>query len=355
MFSNSNGDMYFNRMDLAQSTPLDSFRLKEVWRKVMAKHEMLRTGFVQLQDQKYPFAMITYREGTIDIPWFDAAKPPSDPGMLEKAGVLKNLHQPPWYLVSEGSDSTSILQLSALHAIYDAQSLHLILADVAAAYKGESLGDDVSINPTLGPILTESFLKSDEAESFWKELSKDIQPNKFPDLHPYRSEKKELLVNSISCARPLKTLEDGCQKIGMTLQAAGQAAWARLLSAYTGEPNVVFGVVSSGRNLSTAAQGAVFPCLVTMPSPCRVDGTNRELLDSIMKRSASLVKHQFAPLSKIQRWLKADEGLFDTLFVYQKFSSQREDAGAWKIVDEDTRIDVRCLPPCLSQRLDLLC
>lgn len=342
MFSNSNGNMYFNRMVLSHPTPLDTVLLKQAWLKVMTKHEMLRTGFIQLQDQKHPFAMITYRAGVSDLPWFESASSTLDATPPRKAeNILKSLHLPPWYLISEGSVSTTTLQFSALHAIYDAQSLHLILADVASAYRGASLGSAISINRTLGPILTESFIKRDGAEGFWKELSKDVQPTKFPDLHPFRTEKEELLVNSKSCSKPRRALEHGCQMIGMTLQAAGQAAWARLLSAYTGERNVVFGVVSSGRNLSTAAQEAAFPCLVTVPSPCRVAGTNRELLDSILKQNASLVKHQFAPLSKVQRWLSADEGLFDTLFVYQKFSSQKEDAEAWKIVDEDTRIDVR--------------
>lgn len=342
MFSHSNGDMYFNKMTLMPTEPLDIQKLKDAWRKVMARHEMLRTGFVQLQDPKHPFAMITYRENAAELPWYEVLSSNSRAAVPQNAEVvLKNLHLPPWYLVAGSLESTTAVQLSALHAIYDAQSLHLILADVAAAYKGERFRDTVSINSTLGPILVESFLKGDEAESFWKELSKDVQPSKFPDLHPFRTEKKELLVNSILCSKPRKVLDEGCQRIGTTLQAAGQAAWARLLSAYTGEPGVVFGVVSSGRNLSTAAQEAVFPCLVTMPSPCKVTGTNCELLDSILKRSASLVKHQFAPLSKVQRWLKSDEGLFDTLFVYQKFSSQKEGAEIWNIVDEDARIDVR--------------
>lgn len=347
MFSNSNGDIYFNRMALMPSEPLDTPLLKEAWRKAMAKHEMLRTGFVQLQDQRHPFAMITYRKEATDLPWFEVLDPVQ--GTMPPQGVesvLKNLHLPPWYLVAQRSDSTTILQLSALHAIYDAQSLHLILADVVAACRGESLGDGAPINTTLEPILTESFLKNDEAERFWKGESMDIQPSKFPDLHPFRTEQKELLVNSILCSKSRKVLEDGCQKIGMTLQAAGQAAWARLLSAYTGESSVVFGVVSSGRNLSTAAQDAVFPCLVTMPSPCRVASTNRELLGSILQRNASMIKYQFTPLSKIQHWLRADEGLFDTLFVYQKFSSQKEAAETWRIVAEDTRIDVRTSSPC---------
>ena len=354
MFCNSNGDMYFNRMTLMPSERLNILRLKKAWFKVMTKHEILRTGFVQLQDPTHPFAMITYRDGVAKLPWYEATGPISNAALPHKAeGVLKNLHLPPWYLIAESSDSTTVLQLSALHAIYDAQSLNLILGDVVAAYRGEKFGGPVSINPTLEPILVESFVKSGKTESFWKELSKDVQPSKFPDLQPFRTEKKDLLVNSILSSKPRKALEDGCQRIGTTLQAAGQAAWARLLSAYTGEPSVVFGVVSSGRNLSTDAQEAVFPCLVTVPSPCTIIGTNRELLANVLKRSASLVKHQFAPLPKIQRWLKSDEGLFDTLFVYQKFSSQKEDAKVWNIVDDDVRIDVRITYPFLF--LSLAC
>lgn len=322
--------------------PLNIQQLKKAWLEVMTRHEMLRTGFIQLQDPKHPFAMITYRESAAELPWYDVTSSNPNTAVPRKPEeALKNLHLPPWYLIAEPSDSTTVVRLSALHAIYDAQSLHLILADVASAYRGESFSDTVSINPTLGPILVESFLKSGEAENFWKELSKDFQPSKFPDLHPFRTEKRELLVSSTLCSKPRKVLDDGCQRVGTTLQAAGQAAWARLLSAYTGEHNVAFGVVSSGRNLSTAAQEAAFPCLVTVPSPCKISGTNREFLDSVLRRSASLVKHQFAPLSKVQRWLKSDEGLFDTLFVYQKFSSQKEDAEFWDIVDEDARIDVR--------------
>lgn len=344
MFSNSNGEIYFNQMTLKAPTSLDKALLKDAWIKVMRKHEMLRTGFVQLKDQECPFAMITYHEGVASLPWDEVVDPTSSSIPSQTPKVLESLHQPPWFLAVESSDTTTTMRFSALHAIYDAQSLHLIFADVAAAYRGEALGDAASINSTLGPILTETTSKSDESQEFWTNIGKEVQPVKFPDLHPFRVKEKELLTSSLSCSMPRQNLEDGCQNLGTTLQAAGQAAWARLLSAYTGEPNVIFGVVLSGRNLSAAAQEAAFPCLVTMPSPCRVGGTNREVLSSILKRNASLMKYQFTPLSKIQRWLKSDEGIFDTLFVYQKFASQKQDAEEWDVVGEDARIDVReCL------------
>ncbi|KAJ6180280.1 hypothetical protein N7519_010741 [Penicillium mononematosum] len=338
MFTNSHGEVYFNRMGLRFSVPLDKRILKEAWSKVMAQHEMLRTGFVQLRDQQNPFAMITYHENS-KLPWCETTTPMADtPGVQEKH-ALENLHQPPWSIEVEAGDNTSIMQFSALHAIYDAQSLATIFADVRAAYEGKALSMPVPVTKTLGPILLESKIQSESAQYFWKELAPEVQPSKFPDLHPIRTNERTLLTTSICCAQSRKALEDACREIGVTLQAAGQTAWARLLSAYTGESNVTFGTVLSGRNLSAAAQHAVFPCLVTVPTPLRIEGSNRQLLDRTLKRNASLVKNQFAPLSHIQRWLGSNEPLFDTLFVYQKFTLDAVGTDGWDIIGEETNID----------------
>ncbi|KAJ5977485.1 hypothetical protein N7501_000827 [Penicillium viridicatum] len=338
MFTHSHGEVYFNRMALRFPTPLDKTILKEAWCTVMARHEMLRTGFVQLRDRQNPFAMVTYHENS-ELPWCDTLTSIADTSGVQEKHALENLHQPPWRIEVEAGDNTSIMHFSALHAIYDAQSLATIFADVRAAYEGKDLATPAPVTETLGPILLESKRQSESAKSFWKKLAPEVQPSKFPDLHPIRTNERILLTISVYCAQSHKALEDACRNIGVTLQAAGQAAWARLLSAYTGESNVTFGTVLSGRNLSAAAQHAVFPCLVTVPTPLRIEGSNRQLLDRTLKRNALLVKNQFASLSHIQRWLGSDEPLFDTLFVYQKFTSDVVGTDGWNIIDEETNID----------------
>ncbi|KAJ5815263.1 AMP-dependent synthetase/ligase [Penicillium riverlandense] len=335
MFNNSDGAMYFNKMALKSSRPLDRTLLKKAWSQAMARHEMLRTGFVQLRDQQYPFAMITYHQ-SIGIPWHETLH--CDAQLTENE-ILKNLHRPPWSIAVECSDIITTMHFSALHAIYDAQSLASVFADVATMYEGKDLSVPLSITETLGPILVESRKQSETTQEFWQSLAPEVQACKFPDLHPTRVEKRNILENSIECSLPQNALNDVCRKLGVTLQAAGQATWARLLAAYTGESNTVFGTVLSGRNLSAASWEAVFPCLVTVPMPLRVEGTNRELLDRTLKRNVSLVKNQFTPLSHIQRWMGSDEPLFDTLFVYQKFASVTERPEAWEVVDEVTKID----------------
>lgn len=340
LFTRSRGDMYFNRMAVKFSMPLNKRLFKQAWYTVMTQHEMLRTGFVQLRNQQCPFAMITYH-GDIELPWYEMSDSNTNVSGVQKEDVLENLHRPPWSISVTASETVITMYFSALHALYDGQSLASIFADVTAAYKGENLTMPAPLTETLGPILVESGRNTQSAQSFWESLAPEMHSCKFPDLHPVRTEKRQLLGTSIRCSQPRRTLENACRELGVTLQAAGQATWARVLAAYTGEPNTVFGTVLSGRNLSASAQDAVFPCLVTVPSPLRIEGTNREIMDRALKRNAALVKNQFTSLSQIQHWLGSDEPVFDTLFVYQKFSTTTEDLEGWEIVDEETNIDVK--------------
>lgn len=341
LFTHSHGKIYFNRMSLNSSKSLNNATLKEAWTKVVAQHEMLRTGFVQLPDPHYPFAMVTYKEG-IEIPWNEITKSTTDKLDDQEKRILDNLYRPPWQITIDAAEEVATVYFSALHALYDAQSLETIFSDVMTAYEGKALAETPPIESTLGPILIESS-RTQSAQEFWKEIATEVHPFKFPDLHPIRIEEKKILSSSICSSQSIEALEARCRDVGVTLQAAGQAAWARLLAAYTGERNITFGTVLSGRNLSEAAQNAVFPCLVTVPSPQRVEGSNQELLNRILKRNASLTKNQFTPLAQVQRWLGSDEPLFDTLFVYQKFSPQSSHSKCWNVIDEETRIDV-CLP-----------
>lgn len=100
--------------------------------------------------------------------------------------------------------------------------------------------------------------------------------------------------------------------------------------------------VFSGRINLEVTELIPFPSIVTLPICTRVDGSNRELLDKVMRTQSSLLKHQFTPLSKIQRWIgHRDEALFDTLFVYQDTARQvTNDSEPWKVEEETATADV---------------
>ncbi|EFW15725.1 non-ribosomal peptide synthetase [Coccidioides posadasii str. Silveira] len=367
LFVNSGGNLYFNHMCLQSTRPLDIDALKSAWEAAVDRNEMLRTGFCQVKDEVSPFAMITYKPGTLDLPWHDYV---SENGQLlhheEPTGIdiLNRLHYPAWFLTVQSLPTYTTIRFSALHALYDAHSLNLILSEVARQYNGGILFDPIPISPVLGSILTKGAEKDEITEKIWEELCKGWPVTKFPDLNPIRTDRREMCTVSKTSSESLSTIYTGCTKAEVTLQAAGQAAWARLLASYVGEIDIGYGVVLSGRDMSAAAQDVVFPCLTTVPSRYRVEGSNRELVQAVMKLNAHLIKGQHVPLSKLQRMTGSDTALFDTLFVHQKFVSSTNDEQFWTVTKEiattDYPVSIELIPKgdqlefCVTFRNDIL-
>lgn len=341
-FTNSRGDLYCNRLVLELKAFIDIDRLKLSWSNVMARHEMLRTGFVYLENRDFPFAMVTYSPGQILLPWIERQTRPSQKELeQQRNSMYANLHLPPWLIVIRNLSSVVELELTAMHSLYDAQSMELILSDVAAEYQGHHpIRRAVPIPLVLGPIISAASSANKDMEKFWSDVGSGFQNTSFPNLSPSTVRHPEVIVRSQRVSKSIDMINEKCKAIGVTLQAAGQAAWARLLSAYTGETNISFGLVLSGRDVTHDAQDAVFPCLVTLPFHCLVEGNNQDLISSIVKTNASLMKYQFTPLSKIQRLFKVDGALVDSLFAYQKLSHTSKETQFWEVVEDDARIDV---------------
>lgn len=313
----------------------------------MERNEILRTGFCHVKDDQFPFAMVTYRDGAVELPWKTGA---SDEEFLQPSQDVRyhgqgpeSIHQPPWSVTVRTCETHTIMRISALHALYDAHSLNLILSEVSRLCTGLSLPEPVPISQTLGFVLDRSKFTDEEGQIFWSEMGNKIQNTKFPDMNPLHADRKSIGVLSKTSSQTLGELQSGCRELGITLQAAGEAAWSRILSSYTGEHDVTYGLVLSGRNMSEEAQRVVFPCLTTVPTHHTVEGSNRELSHRIMKSNAGLMKHQFAPLAKIQRLIRNDSSMFDTLFVFQKLSTGDESPKLWDVHNEEAKTEV-CIP-----------
>lgn len=343
-FSNSRGDLYCNRLVLELKQSINLQRLKAAWSNVMARREMLRTGFVYLNNRDFPFAMVTYSPGNLSLPWTERdTRPSEDEFEQQRRSMYRNLHLPPWLIVVRNLPSVVELELTLMHSLYDAHSMELIMSDVVAEYQGHSLLRTLPISPVLGSILSAASSTNKDIETFWSDVGSRFQNTSFPNLSPNNVREPATIVRSQCTSKPLDTLNERCKALGVTLQAAGQAAWARLLSIYTGEANVSFGLVLSGRDITHDAQDAVFPCLVTLPFSCSVEGKNQDFISSIMKTNVSLMKYQFTPLSKIQKLLKTHEHLVDSLFAYQKLSHTKKKVQFWEVIEDDARIDVSIL------------
>ncbi len=240
-FLNSEGKTYFNHIVMCLGQDVDWEILKRAWENVKDKYDMLRTGFVDVQGEANGFVMVTYKSGKGELPWKKKSDEKGWNRLKGAKSALKQLHLPVWELTVDDSNMERSIQFSAHHALYDAQSIQLILADVARFYIGLDLAPAPSLDPLLEALLESSQDESEARQKFWQECGKDIVVNRFPNMTPLRTMASASIVVEKLLSRSMKELDDGCARLGCTMQAAGQVAWARLLSAYTGEKPVTFG------------------------------------------------------------------------------------------------------------------
>ncbi|KAH7355099.1 hypothetical protein BKA65DRAFT_234050 [Rhexocercosporidium sp. MPI-PUGE-AT-0058] len=327
---------YVNSIWLQIPASESTSELKTAWKSVCENNEMLRTAFASLEDPKHPFAMVVQRKEDFELPWRESAEecPPQD---SKPEDFLKN----PWSLNVLKENGASILRFTAHHALYDAQSVQMLLTDVAKAYATQSSVPRPSVTTLLGAILQDSQKNQDGKKSFWERDGNKIIVNRFPDLTPLRVSDKTSEVKEITSHSTSSKIEEMCRSNGVTVQAATQATWARLLAFYIGETSTTFGMTLSGRSIHENADQIAFPSIVTLPVRCEIIGTNAELLSRTMDSNASLHKHQFTPLTSIQKWAGYPEGkIFDTLFAFQKLEkSEGKLTTPWKIMKEEASVD----------------
>jgi hypothetical protein len=100
--------------------------------------------------------------------------------------------------------------------------------------------------------------------------------------------------------------------------------WALLLSHYSGEQDIVFGVTVSGRPASLPGAESMMGLFInTLPLRVRAAAQAPLVrwLKELQDRQAELDQYQYTPLYEIQRWLgfSAERPLFDNILVFENY------------------------------------
>ncbi|POR38693.1 Siderophore peptide synthetase [Tolypocladium paradoxum] len=342
-FVQSQGHNYLNMLTYKIDASIEMGDLTEAWRALQRRHPMLRTGFASVSHKDSTFAMVRQPATSVDAPveCIDAGKHLTFDlrqwHRESRESFLSNLHLPPWKVALVADGGGLMMNIIIHHALYDAQSLDEILGALSSLLRRKECSFS-QVEPALAELLSRSLKGQEEAKAFWEKHAGNSVVNKFPLMTPLREEKASLLTHEATSSTNFKLLQEATQRLGASVQAAIQAAWARVLASYLGESSVVFGVTMSGRT-TDETQAASFPCITTVPIVAANTESNRELIQSMMEYNAELHKHQFAPLSHIQKWLgHPATSVFDTLVVYQKRGSEAV-AGPWTLVKDEAVVD----------------
>ena len=309
------------RVESRDGSPIDMNRLQRAWKTVSEAHSILRTVFVQGHDGAYYQVVLRFPPHSIT-----ALSVHGKPLMELEHGMPHGEESIlPWMLhLAACGDGTVTCELQISHALIDGDSMRVLARDVALAY------DDTWHKPHGLPrygqyIELLSHVPSEHALGYWETHLQDLKPCIFPS-HP----RAESTV-TVERFRDLEvvlgdacSLRAFCEKEGVTLFNVVQLAWAIVLQCYTGNENVAFGYLTSGRDVPIdSVEDMVGPLINMLIS--RVDlgqGTSiRQGLEQCRVRFMQSLPHQHCALSDIYRVLgHSGAGLFNTIITHQKGS-----------------------------------
>ncbi|NHZ83276.1 amino acid adenylation domain-containing protein [Massilia sp. CCM 8695] len=327
-------DIYVNQLRGTLTGALDVDAFQAAWIAAVGEHAILRTGF------------LTERAGqTIQIVWRDAVLPFAvhdwrDLNAAEHEARLAHfldqeracgfdLARAPLIRVAliARHDGATEFVWTKHHLLLDGWSSARLIGEILARYFDGAQGA-----PTAQPARYRDYVEwigrqpHDVAERFWRDtldrLSAPLRladavarPSGAPQGH---GEKVLHLPAALSGA--LQGIAQGGQ---VTLNTVLQAAWALLLSRYSGRDDVVFGVTVSGRSADVAGIEAMLGLFInTLPMFQRLD-PGQEIgawLRQLQGANAALRQHESTALADIQRWSSGGgTALFDTLFVFENY------------------------------------
>ncbi|KAI9724257.1 MAG: NRPS [Chrysothrix sp. TS-e1954] len=350
------GGLYLNQMTYKLSDSVDIEKLFKAWTVVVEYHEVLRSGFIGIDDMRFAFAMVTYKSlGAQSCLMKDEANFFHLPDVrASQRDIVRSLHRPAWRLsIVEYPDGRRMC-LMIHHALYDAYSLNSILSDLQRVYMGNALTTDPRLDPAIIYITAPAAEAHEAAKTFWHQHAQLVSRTSFPNLQPLRGAVERFQSVSSLAAVPSKDMDALCASANTTIQAVGQAAWARVLAAYSGEDVVTFGTVYSGR-LTKETELSALPCIFTQPMTLDAAQDDTSLLQCVADFNVAAQRHGRVSLAKIQKWTGLEgQQIFDTLFVYQKPYTKFENIELWTLEKEDAFVEYRLsleVLPCYDEKL----
>jgi amino acid adenylation domain-containing protein len=229
--------------------------------------------------------------------------------------------------------------------LLDGRSRVLVLRELFTLYEALCQGKRLDLKPALSYRAYISWLQTQDlskAEAFWKNLLQGFttptrlaiaQATRAASTAAQHEEMQARLSDELT-----STLLDRATQNQLTLNTILQGAWALLLSRYSNQDDVVFGVTRAGRRSipsETAAMAGLF--INTIPVRVRLspDDSLIPWLKAIRAQHLAVRDYEHTPLILIQNWSQAPRGtsLFESVVVFDNctlHSVLKAGGGEWR-------------------------
>ncbi|MEP6915792.1 MAG: condensation domain-containing protein, partial [Acidobacteriota bacterium] len=331
--------VYLIRIVTTLDGALEIERFETAWQQVVARQPVLRTSFhwgtiskpVQVVHRKVSLTIARHdwrersdAERTASLASYlaaDAATPmPLDRTPLTRLALMQTAAQR-WTMV-----------WTFPHMLLEGWSASLVMADVFAVYHGLAAGRVPLAAPAPRYRDYIGWLQQQDAraaEAHWRAaLAGFAAPTPLSVDRLAAGDGAEAYGRG-KIRLPAETTA-ALQALGrdqrLTLSTIFQGAWALLLARYSGESDVVFGSVVSGREVDFAGvESLVGLCVNTLPLRARLnqDEPAAAWLRGLQSAHALTRQFEYCSLVDIQRWSEVPRGtrLFESIFVFENWAA----------------------------------
>ena len=331
---------------------LDVASFQRAWRCVIAGHPVLRTN-LRWENLAQPLQDV---HAQVDLPWQEQdwrAVPPGEQeqriadllGADRRHGI--DLARAPLFRLTllRYGEAEFHLIWTFHHSVLEGRSFLMALREVFAYYEAFrgcrqiTLPQPRPYRDYIAWLQQQDFSKN---EAFWRETLKgfraptplvvDHAPRPPHDGNPgHGSQELPLPAQLTSALRAL------AQENEFTLNTIVQGVWALLLSRYSGEEDVVFGVIRANRRSTIEGADAMIGLFLnTLPLRVRVNPEAALLpwLRGVREQWIAMRGHEQTPLAMVQGWSEVPGGtsLFQSGMMFETYHLDtllRNQGGAW--------------------------
>ncbi|HEY0601691.1 MAG TPA: amino acid adenylation domain-containing protein, partial [Herpetosiphonaceae bacterium] len=318
--------------------PIDADVLERAWHLLIARHPVLRTSFVW-EGLERPLQVVHDQvDFAVDRQdWRGLTPEEQQTRIAEHLTALWrqgfDLHKAPFTQVGlyrVGEDAYHFMW-NFNYMLQDGWSFPLLFKDLFTCYDALLNGSDqLPETPRLYRDFIAWTQRQDltSAEAFWREklrgftqpnpIQARVMSNQTVSGEGYRSEEIYL---SVAASTALRTRGRQHQLTPSTLL---QGAWTLLISAYTGDQDVVFGSVVSGRPAELAGVEYMvgsFNNFLPLRMQVRPEQSLLAWLKEFQVQHLELRQYEYTPLRKIKEWsdVPGDLPLFESHLTFENF------------------------------------
>ncbi|MBB3104790.1 amino acid adenylation domain-containing protein [Azomonas macrocytogenes] len=322
--------LYINQLNVSV-VGLNVNRFRLAWQAAVARHDILRTGFVWQSDFHEPlqFVMRSVEFPIRIIDWRDReiGEQQLRELALDECKLGFDLTSPPLQRVLLVCLAENHYQLiwTSHHILMDGWSRSQLMGEVLALYFGDSvLSTDRSYRDYIAWLKCQDKKK---LEHFWK--SKLLLLNEptclatcvVPVSEKGRSGHAEYYLR---CDKErTSALKRFALTQRVTVNTLIQATWLLLLQKYTGQSIVTFGATVAGRPLGLAGVENLLGLFInTLPIIQQIDSqkTVGDWLRELQQYNLYAREYEHAPLQDIQRWAgQSGQPIFDSILVFENY------------------------------------